>query len=82
MVGASARYDPEGRLMQTVELPVSRVTNCTFGGEHFDQPFVTSASAGLSNAERVTQPLQAQYSELTSAREGNQPTTSPAEHGR
>jgi sugar lactone lactonase YvrE len=51
------RYDPEGDLMQTVELPVSRVTSCTFGGENFDQLFITSASTGLSDAERVAQPL-------------------------
>jgi sugar lactone lactonase YvrE len=51
------RYDPEGRLMQTVELPVSRVTSCTFGGDDFDQLFITSASAGLSEAERTAQPL-------------------------
>jgi sugar lactone lactonase YvrE len=51
------RYDPEGRLMHTVELPVSRVTSCTFGGENFDQLFITSATSGLSKAERVAQPL-------------------------
>jgi sugar lactone lactonase YvrE len=51
------RYDPEGHLMLTLELPVSRVTSCTFGGDQLDQLFITSASTGLSEAERAVQPL-------------------------
>lgn len=51
------RYDPEGHLMLTVELPVSRVTSCTFGGDQFDQLYITTASIGLSGAERAAQPL-------------------------
>lgn len=51
------RYDPEGHLMRTLELPVSRVTSCTFGGDDLDQLFITSAVTGLSNADRVAQPL-------------------------
>ena len=51
------RYDPEGRLMHTVELPVARITSCTFGGENFDQLFITSASSGLSKVELAAQPL-------------------------
>jgi sugar lactone lactonase YvrE len=50
-------YDPEGHLVRTVELPVSRVTSCTFGGSELDQLFITSASIGLSAAERESQPL-------------------------
>ena len=51
------RYDPEGHLMHTVKLPVSRITSCAFGGSGLDQLFITSASTGLSNAEREAQPL-------------------------
>lgn len=51
------RYDPEGRLMSTVELPVSRITSCTFGGTDLDQLYITSASTGLTDAEKDAQPL-------------------------
>ncbi|AUG80577.1 hypothetical protein CFP65_5897 [Kitasatospora sp. MMS16-BH015] len=36
---------PEGRLLATVELPVSRVTSCTFGGPGLDTLYITTASA-------------------------------------
>jgi D-xylonolactonase len=49
------RYDPEGNLM--LELPVSRVTSCAFGGADLDQLFITSASGGLNDADRRAQPL-------------------------
>lgn len=38
------RYDPRnGRLLQTVRVPVPQVTCCTFGGEQFDHLFITTA---------------------------------------
>jgi sugar lactone lactonase YvrE len=51
------RYDPGGHLMRDVELPVSLVTSCTFGGKDLDQLFITTASMGLNDSERVAQPL-------------------------
>ncbi|MBO0864382.1 MAG: SMP-30/gluconolactonase/LRE family protein [Mycobacterium sp.] len=43
--GGSAvrRYTPDGRLDGIVELPVSQVTACTFGGTNLDQLFVTTS---------------------------------------
>ena len=51
------RYDPGGQLMRVVELPVSLVTSCTFGGKDLDQLFITTASVGLDDSERSAQPL-------------------------
>jgi sugar lactone lactonase YvrE len=51
------RYDPIGHLMRVVELPVSLVTSCTFGGKDLDQLFITTASVGLNDSERAAQPL-------------------------
>ena len=37
------RYDPEGRLMQTIELPTDLPTCCEFGGPDLDILYVTTA---------------------------------------
>lgn len=56
--GAVRRYDPgDGKLLQSVELPVSNVTCCTFGGENLDTLFITTAAQGLSDEALAEQPL-------------------------
>lgn len=54
--GQVRRYTPEGTLDAVVELPAAQVTSCTFGGLSLDLLFVTSAAAGLEEAERNKQP--------------------------
>jgi sugar lactone lactonase YvrE len=52
------RWDPHtGRLLQTIRLPVSRVTSCAFGGPDLGTLYVTSARNGLSDAQLALQPL-------------------------
>jgi sugar lactone lactonase YvrE len=51
------RYAPDGTLEDVVRLPVSRVTSCAFGGDGLDELYITSASIGLSEADRARQPL-------------------------
>jgi len=56
--GAVKRYDPEtGEHLATIELPVTCVTSCAFGGPDLDQLYVTSASYRLTAAELAEQPL-------------------------
>ena len=45
-------YSPDGRLVETIELPVQRVTSCAFGGPDLSTLYVTSASAGLADPDR------------------------------
>jgi sugar lactone lactonase YvrE len=45
--GAVRRYSPDGKLDEVVELPVRKVTACTFGGEDLDQLFITTSREGL-----------------------------------
>ena len=45
------RFDPQGHEMRRVLLPVPLVTSCTFGGENLTDLYITTASAGLSQAE-------------------------------
>jgi sugar lactone lactonase YvrE len=54
--GAVHRY-LDGRLERVIKLPISKPTSCAFGGAELDELYVTSASAGLSDAERLAQPL-------------------------
>jgi sugar lactone lactonase YvrE len=51
LFGGSAvrRYAPDGRLDGTVELPVTQVTACTFGGPRLDQLYITTSRLGLDH---------------------------------
>jgi sugar lactone lactonase YvrE len=52
------RWDPvRGVKLQSIRMPVSNVTSCTFGGEGFGDIYVTSARKGLSEAQLAAQPL-------------------------
>jgi sugar lactone lactonase YvrE len=53
---ALRRYRPDGTLERIVDLPVSRVTSCAFGGDDLGDLYVTSASTDLSDAELRAQP--------------------------
>ena len=46
--GAVHRYSPDGTLDAVVELPVSRVTACCFGGAGLDQLYITTSREGLA----------------------------------
>ena len=50
------RYDPQGNPLISVSVPAQRVTSCCFGGDHWDQLFITTARTGLSEAELRDQP--------------------------
>lgn len=56
--GGSAvrRLSPRGDLVEVVELPVSQVTSCAFGGSALDELFVTSARDGVPEDQRASQP--------------------------
>jgi len=45
------RFDPDGKEVMRVPLPVPCATNCTFGGADLTQLYITTASVGLSQAE-------------------------------
>jgi sugar lactone lactonase YvrE len=54
---AVAQFDPAGRLIRHIRLPVSNPTMCAFGGPDLDILYVTSASRFLDEAARRAQPL-------------------------
>jgi sugar lactone lactonase YvrE len=47
------KWDPRtGELLGRIELPVSRVTSCAFGGENYDQLYIVTASIGADKDEK------------------------------
>jgi sugar lactone lactonase YvrE len=51
-----SRYDPEGRVMLEVPVPVQQVTSCAFGGANLDELYITSATSEMDEAARRAQP--------------------------
>jgi sugar lactone lactonase YvrE len=51
-------HDPTtGAQCDEIRLPVSRVTSCSFGGEHLDELYITTARIGLDAEALSRQPL-------------------------
>jgi sugar lactone lactonase YvrE len=55
--GRITRWNPKnGTLLETVQLPVSRVTSLTFGGSDLKTIFITTASRGLTPETKIQEP--------------------------
>jgi sugar lactone lactonase YvrE len=59
------RVAPDGKVDRVIELPVSRPTNCTFGGANGNVLFITSASAAAGHWERFGGCLFAMQTNVT-----------------
>ncbi|MBC9176879.1 SMP-30/gluconolactonase/LRE family protein [Roseomonas ludipueritiae] len=55
--GGVARFRPDGSLDHFLPLPAQKITCCAFGGPELRTLFVTSATEGLSEEDKVAQPL-------------------------
>jgi sugar lactone lactonase YvrE len=55
--GMVVRFDPAGRRVREVRLPVSRPTSLAFGGEGLRTLFVTSMRHGMTEEELAREPL-------------------------
>ena len=51
------RFAPDGTVDRVIEMPVSQVTSCTFGGPDLDRLYVTSAAINLADERLERQPL-------------------------
>ncbi|RUO32443.1 SMP-30/gluconolactonase/LRE family protein [Aliidiomarina soli] len=52
-----ARFNPHGQLQGVLDLPVSQPTCVAFGGPDMNILFVTSATEGLTEAQKANEPL-------------------------
>jgi len=55
--GAVGCFEPDGRLIRFIPLPVSHPTMCNFGGPDLDVLYVTTTSVLVPAEERAKQPL-------------------------
>lgn len=55
--GRIVRYTPQGKIDRVIELPVSKVTSCAFGGPDMSTLFITSARENLTPEQLLDQPL-------------------------
>ena len=52
------RWDPNtGMKLFSFRMPAARITSCAFGGEHFEDLYITSARVGLNEDQLARQPL-------------------------
>ena len=49
-------FDTNSNLKLILQLPVSKVTSCTFGGRDLNELYITTASVGLNDIEAERQP--------------------------
>lgn len=56
-LGRIVRYGPEGDIVEIVNLPVSNVSSCAFGGDTMQTLFVTTAKHLLSDETLEREPL-------------------------
>lgn len=55
---AISRWDPEtGSCIGMIDLPVSQVSSCVFGGKDFSELYITSARIGLDHKKIIEEPL-------------------------
>jgi sugar lactone lactonase YvrE len=54
--GSVIRFLPSGEVDLVIEVPVSRVTSCTFGGELLDTLFITTARWDMTEEELAKNP--------------------------
>lgn len=47
------RVGPDGNVDRVIEMPVTNITNCTFGSDDYSTLFVTTASSGAPAGERL-----------------------------
>ena len=50
------QLNPAGEVLSEISMPVQRPTSITFGGQDLRHLFITSASEGLTESERLEQP--------------------------
>ena len=65
------RWDPsQARLLQSIELPVSQVTACAFGGPQLDELYITSARSGAYGLDQAALAREPQAGGIFKARPG------------
>lgn len=67
--GCIVRIAPDGKINRVIEMPVSKITTCTFGGAELKTLFVTTASLDAASCERLAGGLFAIQCEVSGQEE-------------
>lgn len=51
------RYDPAGRIVAKIQMPVSQPSSCIFGGDDLMDLYIPSISTGLSEEQKAREPM-------------------------
>lgn len=62
--GCIVRVAPNGTIDRVIEMPVSNITTCTFGGSDYKTLYITTASLGAGPGERLAGGLFALRTEI------------------
>jgi sugar lactone lactonase YvrE len=73
-LGKIVRYDPQGKIERTVQLPVPRATDCTFGGKDLQTLYVTSARETMTPEQLRQAPLSGSLFAIDTGIRGLPPT--------
>jgi sugar lactone lactonase YvrE len=76
--GVLRRFTPNGEQDAVLPVPVSRPTSCAFGGRDLAELYVTTASIGMTEAERAAEPLAGRLLRLHPGPTGLPSTSSQA----
>jgi len=63
-------YDPSGRRVAHIDLPVQCPSSCAFGGRYVDELYITSAWEELNESQRTSQPFAGDLFRLKMERRG------------
>jgi sugar lactone lactonase YvrE len=67
--GCIVRLSPDGKIDRVIEMPVRKITTCTFGGADLTTLFVTTASVDAAPGERLAGGLFAIQCEVSGQKE-------------
>jgi len=54
--GQVRRYSPDGVLREVLAVPAAQTTSCAFAGARLDRLYVTTATEGWTDEERLAEP--------------------------
>ncbi|MEX2134519.1 MAG: SMP-30/gluconolactonase/LRE family protein [Acidimicrobiia bacterium] len=71
--GVVRHFDPDGLVIDELELPAPNVTSCCFGGPGYKDLFVTTARTGLTREQEEGKPLSGSVFRFTPPVGGREP---------
>ena len=78
--GLISVYDLKGNKIHQIHLPAKNITNCTFGGLHNSELFISTALKGMKKNEIRKYPLSGSLFKVKTNLKGKKPTSFKIAH--